>query len=327
MIMITGGLGYVGLHTAAKLLEEDHQILIVDNLQASRLEMLERLEYLTGRPATFVRQDIRNTPALQRIAEQYGVTAVVHMATQSTASHGFLPLELYNTNIGGLLSVLRVMSRTGINTLLFGSSSCIYAPSDKPVAESSEIDPATPYARSYDYCEQILSDLAADDRWRIAVMRYFEIGGADESGLIGDIPRCAPTRLLPCLALGGSGGVDPQASARPGELPAGEIDMIHIDDVAEANMQALARLHSEEEFFDCFNIGSGVGSSLDQIAKRFSEASGKHFEFAASETLKNSRIADLEYSKAELKWAPKKTLQQICEDTWKFYESIGDLKI
>lgn len=329
MILLTGGLGFIGLHTAAKLLNEGHRVLIVDNLSGSHLQMLERLEYVTDSYVTFVRQDIRNTPALQRIFEQYGVTAVAHFAGFNPTAEGMPPLELYNCNLGGLLSVLRVMSRTGVNTLLYGSSACVYADSSEPLFEDDDLEPVSAYARSFDMGEQVLLDIDDDKSWRIGIMRYFEVGGSHSSHLLGDWPRCVPEKLLPCMALVAQGMHDKVLLTAGADTPDGTVirDYVHVDDVAEANMQALAYLHSQDAALDVFNVGTGIGHSQKQVCNVFEDISGLPIThekiIEEGQALVDRRIANIEHTQNTLNWQPHKTLEDICEDTWRFFEKLN----
>lgn len=320
MIAITGGLGYIGLHTAAKLLKENHEVVLIDNQFNSKLFMLERLEQIVGRVVTYVHQDIRNTPALQRIFDQYRVSAVVHLAGMNPSSNPS-PLEAYNSNVGGVLSLLRAMSRSGINTLVYGSCSNLLGPSSDKLSELSEIDPPGPLARSFDVCEQIMSDLDKLDNWRIAIMRYFELGGADASHLIGEHPKCMSNRIMPVFihAANTGGAVDALSFLFDEQVLSRQIDLVHIDDVAEANMQALAYLHSVDQSFECFNIGSGQAISWQQIAEAMAHTSGNPVDLKLPESLSDlRRIADISHAREVIKWEPKLDLQRICEDAWAF---------
>lgn len=328
MILITGGLGYLGAHTAASLVAEGHEVLLVDNMSGSRMEMLERIEFVTGKYITFVRQDIRNTPAMQRIFEQYGVTAVVHFAGLNANADSVLqPLEFYNANVGGLLSILRVMARTGVRTLLYGSSAQVYANSDVPVTEDAELDPLTPYARGHDMCEQFLHDIDdVEDGWRIAMMRYFNVAGTHGSHVLGELPADMVTKLFPSIALVAQGIHDVlPIYGNEHNTPDGTCvrDYIHVEDAVEANMQALAYLHSKETVMDIFNVGTGQGTTVADVAKTFSEVSGEpvETEVVASRSFDMAHlVADISHTTDVLKWQPKHDLAKICEDTWQFYE-------
>lgn len=334
MILITGGLGYLGVHTAASLVAEGHEVLIVDNMMSTRMEMLERLEFVTGKYITFVRQDIRNTPAMQRIFEQYAVSAVVHFAgLNANANSVVQPLEFYNDNVGGLLSILRVMSRTGVRTLLYGGSSSVYTDAAEPLSESAELDPLTPYARGHDMCEQFLHDVAdTDNGWRIAIMRYFNIAGSHASHVLGELPHGIVTKLLPSMALVGQAVRDVlPVFGDSHDTPDGTCvrDYVHVRDVAEANMQALAYIHSHDTVLDTFNVGTGVGSSVLDMVAHFSEASGEPIDteiVSARDSDVACNIADISHTSDTLNWTPAHDVAAICEDTWLFYEKLAKSK-
>lgn len=330
MILITGGLGYLGSHMAASLVAEGHEVLLVDNMVGARMDVLERIEFVTGKFITFVRQDIRNTPAMQRVFEQYGVSAVVHFAgLNSSADSVGQPLEFYNANVGGLLSILRVMARTGVRTLLYGSSATVYAGSSEPVTEDAPLDPQTPYARGHDMCEQFLHDIDhVEDGWRIAMMRYFNVAGTHPSHVLGEMPSNVVTKLFPSIAMVAQGIHDvlpvygDEFDTEDGTCVR---DYIHVQDAVEANMQALAYLHSQDTVMDIFNVGSGVGSSVKQVAKTFSDISGEPVDIDVVATRSfdiANLVADISHTKATLKWQPERTLENICEDTWQFFEKM-----
>lgn len=332
MILITGGLGYLGAHTAASLVAEGHEVLLVDNMMGTRMEMLERLEFVTSKYITFVRQDIRNTPAMQRIFEQYGVSAVVHFAgLNANADSVVQPLEFYNANVGGLLSILRVMGRTGVRTLLYGSSATVYAASDSPVTEDDALDPLTPYARGHDMCEQFLHDIDdMQDGWRIAMMRYFHVAGSHSSHVLGELPVGLVSKLFPTAAMVAQGIHDnlPVYGDDHGTSDGTCIrDYVHVQDAVEANMQALAYLHSQESTMDIFNIGSGKGSSILQVAEAFTEVSGEPVDTEIIEKRPFDvphLVANIDHVKQTLKWEPKHDLAKICEDTWEFFEKLSN---
>lgn len=331
MILITGGLGYLGSHLATTLLEQGHDVILVDNLMNARMEMLDRIEYLAGRYVTFFKQDIRNTPALGRIFEQYAITGVVHLAAMKSPIDSVMqPLDYYNDNVGGLMSLLRVMQRTGVRNLVFSSSAAVYGPPDVlPVAEEAPIAPITPYGRSKAMSERILRDLYdAEPDWRIAVLRYFNPVGAHHSGVIGEWPNGMSTNLMPLVAQVASGqrdvieifGDDYDTSDGTGVR-----DYIHVQDLIDGHIKALAWLYGQDRAYDVFNLGRGEGVSVKALIDAF----GQHIGQTLPTTVVARREGDLpsvyakvDKAREQLDFTAQRTLDDMVKDTWNFYSKL-----
>lgn len=344
MLLITGGLGYLGAHMVVSLASEGHDVIIVDNLSNTNMRVLEALEQITGKYITFIRQDVRNTPAMQRIFEQYHVSAVIHMAGLNDNHQSFIePLAYYNTNVVSLLSLLKVMNRTGIKTLLFPSTACVYANTNSTkisgssdgndgILETHPLDAMSPYAKSAQMCEQFLQDIVKSmGGWRIAIMRYFNVAGCHTSYKIGEHLTCMH-KLMPMMALVARGNCEflpifgNDHKTKDGTCVR---DYVHIDDVMEANMQALAYLHSDfsndahGNLFEIFNIGTGIGHSVLAAIECFSDINQTSIKTNISNRRLGdaaSLVADITYAKKTLKWQPQKDLADICLDTWTFFE-------
>lgn len=329
MILVTGGLGYIGSHMAAILLANGHDVILVDNLCNSKMEVLERLEYMAGRYVTFIRLDVRNTPALQRTIEQYGVTAVVHTAsTKSIPDSMVQPLDFYNNNVTCTTSVLRAMQRTSIKTLVFCSSLAIYgADQDEPVTEQTPFKPTTPYAKSLQMSEQIVADIAHfESEWRVAMMRFSNIGGAFPTGVLGEWPTSLPSNLMPYLVQLARHERDTleiygdQYATKDGT---GVRDYLHIMDAVEANMHALGWLFNQHECIETFNICTGKGSSVKEVADVFTkvtqQAMPQHIS-PAREGDVGRLIGNPDKAKQILQWQSKRSVEDIATDLWRFYQ-------
>lgn len=334
MILVTGGLGYIGSHMAAILLANGHDVILVDNLCNSKMEVLERLEYMAGRYVTFIRLDVRNTPALQRTIEQYAVTAIVHSAsTKAIPDSISQPLDFYNNNVTCTTSILRAMQRTAVKTLLFCSSLAVYgADQTAPVTEETPFKPATPYAKSLQMSEQIVRDIAqADHDWRIAIMRYANVGGAYPTGVLGEWPGSLPSNLMPYLVqlarherdvleIYGDQYATPDGT--------GVRDYIHVMDVAEANMHALSWLFNQAQALESFNICTGKGTSVRQVAEIFAEvtqqAIPQHVVGARAGDV-GSLIGNPDKASKLLNWQAKRTVKDMATDLWHFYQFVRPL--
>lgn len=334
MILVTGGLGYIGSHMAAILMANGHDVILVDNLCNSKMEVLERLEYMAGRYVTFIRLDVRNTPALQRTIEQYNVNAIVHCAgNKAIADSVNQPLDFYNNNLTCTTSVLRAMQRSSIKTLLFASSLAVYgADQTQPVAEDQPFEPTNPYGRSLQMSEQVIQDVVqADTNWRVAIMRYGNIGGAYPTGVLGEWPSNLPSNLFPYLAqvarkerehldiYGDQYDTTDGTAVR---------DYVHVMDVVEANMHALGWLFNQSQAFEAFNICTGQATSVKQAANSFSKVTEQVIEqkiVAVRQGDVGALVGNPEKAKQQLHWHAKRNIENIAEDTWRFYQLLRPL--
>lgn len=331
MILVTGGLGYIGSHMAAILLANGHDVILVDNLCNSKMEVLERLEYMAGRYVTFIRLDVRNTPALQRTIEQYAVTAIVHTAaTKAIPDSINQPLDFYNNNVTCTTSILRAMQRTGLKTLLFSSSLAVYgADQTESVTEDTAFQSASPYAKSLQMSEQIVRDIAqADTDWRIAIMRYGNVGGAFPTGVLGEWPNNLPSNLMPYLVQLARHERDTlliygdQYETADGT---GVRDYIHVMDVAEANMHALSWLFNQVQALEAFNICTGKGTSVRQVAETFAEVTQQPVPqqvVAARAGDVGSLIGNPQKAHQILSWQARRSIGDMATDLWRFYQLV-----
>lgn len=334
MILVTGGLGYIGSHMAAILLANGHDVILVDNLCNSKMEVLERLEYMAGRYVTFIRLDVRNTPALQRTIEQYAVTAVVHCAgNKSIPDSVNQPLDFYNNNVTCTTSILRAMQRTSVKTLIYCSSLAVYgADQAESVDEDTVFSMASPYAKSLQMSEQIVKDVAqADTHWRIAIMRYGNVGGAYPTGVLGEWPSSLPSNIMPYLVqlarheretleIYGDQYTTPDGT--------GVRDYIHVMDVVEANMHALGWLFNQAQALEAFNISSGKGTSVREVAKTFTEVTQQPMPEQVVEARSGdvgSLIGNPEKAQKILSWQAKRSVEDMATDLWRFYQFIRPL--
>jgi UDP-glucose 4-epimerase len=216
MILLTGGAGYIGLHTAAVLVEAGHEVVLFDNFSNSKPAGLKRLEAITGRAVPCVEGDVRSRQDLDGLFDQYPIGAVVHFAgLKAVGESQAQPLRYYDNNVGGSLALLAAMQRAEVRRIVFSSSATIYGNADSnPIPETAPLRPANVYGRSKLMVEDILRDLhAAAPGWSIALLRYFNPVGAHPGGLIGEDPNDIPNNLMPFVTqvavgrLAGTAGV------------------------------------------------------------------------------------------------------------------------
>jgi len=326
-IMVTGGAGYIGSHTCVELMQAGHEVLVLDNLSNSHVAALERIARIVGRLPEFVRADVRDTGALRDVFGRHHVDAVIHFAGLKAVGESVQkPIEYYDNNVQGALSLCRSMSEAGVGTLVFSSSATVYgSASSMPISEDAPLGPTNPYGQTKWMVERILGDLAASNPavWRIASLRYFNPVGAHPSGLIGEDPQGIPNNLMPNIAQVAAGvrsKVRVFGSDYPTRDGTGVRDYIHVVDLARGHLAALDALRREGRGFTV-NLGTGRGISVLEAVHAFERASGR--------TIPVERVArragDVAESYADpalaerlLGWKAVHGLDDMCRDTWRW---------
>lgn len=328
-VLLTGGAGYIGSHTAVELLNAGHEVVIVDNLSNSSVKAIHRVEQLTKRTIRFYERDILDRPGLNEIFENESVDAVIHFAGLKAVGDSVSdPLNYYHVNINGAISLCQSMSSFGIKNLVFSSSATVYGePTKIPIAESSHItDAANPYGRTKLMIEKILEDLCqADPNFNVARLRYFNPAGAHESGEIGEDPNGVPNNLLPYVtqvAVGRRTELTVNGDDYP--TPDGTCvrDYIHVVDLAKGHLAALNRLQ-EKPGLVTYNLGAGKGYSVMDVVEAFETANQLKIPYVIGPR----RIGDIPTSytnpdkaMTELNWQAEKTIDDICRDAWRWQE-------
>ena len=323
-VLVTGGAGYIGSHTTLCLLEEGHEVVVLDNLVNSNPESLLRVERLAGKKIDFREVDLLDVDSVDTIFSEARFDAVVHFAGLKAVGESVeKPLMYYQNNVVGTLNLLRSMDAAGVRRLVFSSSATVYGASeDVPLIEKSPLDATNPYGRTKEQIEDILSDLgAADPTWSIALLRYFNPVGAHESGLIGEDPLGIPNNLLPYVAqvaVGRRETVRVFGRDYPTPDGTGIRDYIHVMDLAAGHLAALDHLQDTFGVFR-WNLGTGRGSSVLEVIQAFSKAAGKSvpYEFAPRRPGDAAvSYADPSAALADLGWSARRDLAQMCADHW-----------
>ncbi|MDD1477221.1 UDP-glucose 4-epimerase GalE [Arthrobacter sp. H16F315] len=328
-VLVTGGAGYIGSHTTLSLLERDHDVVVVDNLCNSSAESLRRVQEISGRTVEFRQVDLLDVEALNEVLAEFQFDAVIHFAGLKAVGESVEnPLAYYQNNVVGTLNLLHAMDRAGVRTLVFSSSATVYGASEQvPLHEDEPLNATNPYGRTKEQIEDILTDLgAADPRWRVALLRYFNPAGAHASGRIGEDPRGVPNNLLPFVA---QVAVDRREKvtvfgadyATPDGT--GIRDYIHVVDLAMGHIAALGFLTSRNGVFR-WNLGTGRGSSVLEVIEAFSEAAGKKIKYEFADRRPGDvaiSYADPAAAQDELDWLAERTLAQMCEDHWRWQRS------
>ena len=323
-ILVTGGTGYIGSHTTLELLQAGHDVVVMDNLANSSTESLNRVQELSGRTAAFVQADLLDPQALEAIFTEHSPEAVIHFAGLKAVGESVAkPLHYYRNNVAGTLNLLDAMDRHDVRTIVFSSSATVYGASEEvPLAEDMPMDAVNPYGRTKEQIEDILADLgASDERWSIALLRYFNPVGAHESGRIGEDPTGIPNNLLPFVAQVAVGRRDKVmvfGNDYPTPDGTGVRDYIHVMDLASGHLAALDYIAARKGV-KRWNLGTGNGSSVLEVLAAFSKAAGKDvpYEFAPRRPGDAAvSYADPSAAQAELGWSAGRSLDDMCRDHW-----------
>lgn len=325
-ILATGGAGYIGSHTCVELLQNGHDVVVVDNLQNSKHEAVRRVQEITGREISFYKADLRDKSELENIFRQNRIEAVIHFAgLKAVGESTRMPLEYYQNNIIGTLTLCEVMRQAGVKTIVFSSSATVYGnPKTVPILEDFPLSAANPYGRTKLMIEEILGDLhASDSSWNISILRYFNPVGAHKSGKIGEDPRGTPNNLFPYIAQVAIGRLK-ELSVYGNDYPTpdgtGVRDYIHVVDLAAGHLKALAKIRGKSGRV-VYNLGTGRGYSVLEAIAAFSKVSGKKIPYK----IIGRRPGDIQVcyadpSKAnrELNWKALKEIDEMCADVWRW---------
>ncbi|WP_079452581.1 UDP-glucose 4-epimerase GalE [Pseudomonas aeruginosa] len=329
-VLVTGGAGFIGSHVLVELLGQGAKVVVLDNLVNGSSESLKRVERITGHPVGFVLRDIRDSLLVERLLIDEKVDAVIHLAGLKAVGESVDdPLEYYESNVQGTISLLRAMQRVGVFKIVFSSSATIYQmPGTLPISESSKVGGvASPYGRTKLTAEHMLDDLARSDaRWSIAVLRYFNPIGAHESGLIGEDPCGTPNNLLPYIAQVAVGRLS-RLTVHGGDYPTidgtGVRDYIHVCDLAAGHTRALEYLR-QGHGYHVWNLGTGTGYSVLQIIEAFERVSGRRIPFTVSGRRPGDVAecwADVSKAERELGWKAGLGLECMIADAWRWQVS------
>ncbi|TDU04865.1 UDP-galactose 4-epimerase [Streptomyces sp. 846.5] len=328
-VLVTGGAGFIGSHICAELLGHGYDLIVVDDFSNSTPQALARVERIAGRGAEAVYDaDIRDHRALSTVFEHHPVDAVVHLAARKAVGESTrMPVEYYDTNVGGTINLLRTMREHGVRQLVFSSSCSIYGDAGSgPLAEATPARPTNPYAASKWTCEQILADVCRrSPGLTVHSLRYFNPVGAHPSGLLGEDPRGTPENLMPLLAQVAVGRRerievfgDDYATADGTAVR----DYLHVMDTAGAHRTALDHL-GDAPGMHVFNLGVGVGSSVLQVITAFGEACGSPIPYRVVSRRPGDvteLVADASAVARAWGWRPTRDLADMCRDAWRFQQ-------
>jgi len=325
-ILLTGGAGYIGSHTAVVLTEAGHDVVILDNFCNSRKSVLGRLKKIVGKSLPCIEGDVRDTSLVSMVLQDFKIEGVIHFAGLKAVGESVeKPIEYYANNVQGTISLLQGMKLANLKTLVFSSSATVYGdPKYLPIDESHPISATNAYGRSKLHIEEMLKDVASSDpEWKIISLRYFNPVGAHESGLIGEDPNGVPNNLMPFIsqvAVGKRKNLAVFGNDYPTKDGTGVRDFVHVDDLALGHLAAITALDKHRSFI-AINLGTGRGYSVIEMIKAFEAASGK----AIAVKFVERRPGDIAVcyaspSKARevLGWVARHDIDRMCTDTWRW---------
>ncbi len=328
-VLLTGGAGYIGSHTAIVLSQLGYQVVLYDNLSNSCDAVLDKLGQISGRKMHFVHGDLRDTELLKKVLSSHDINAVIHFAGLKAITESVLsPIDYYSNNVQGTISLLQAMQSQRIKILVFSSSATVYGqPKYLPLDENHPTCVTNPYGRTKLHIEEMLGDIASSDPdWRIICLRYFNPIGAHQSGLIGECSNGVPNNLVPYILAVASGKyphLDVFGDDYSTKDGTGIRDYIHVMDLAEGH-------HAAIEFLSCntgwhaINLGTGTGYSVLEIVRAFEDTCGLSIPYK----VKPRRVGDVAAcfadpmkAKSALNWSSRYNLKDMCVSAWNFSKS------
>lgn len=329
MILVTGGTGFIGSHTVVELQQSGHEVLIIDDLSNSRIEVLDAITEITGLRPAFEQVDITDREALKSVFIKYEgkIAGVIHFAAKKAVGESVeKPLLYYRVNVGGTVNLLECMAAHDIQNIVFSSSCTVYGQPDViPVDETAPRKEAeSPYGNTKAICEDVLRDASVSSALKVVALRYFNPIGAHESALIGELPLGTPNNLVPYITQTGIGKRE-QLTVHGNDYPTPDgtciRDYIHVVDLAKAHLSALNRIfdRNQKAFFEVFNIGTGEGSSVMEVIHAFEKVSGKALNYRIGPRRSGDItqvFAETSLSNNELGWRAELGLEDALRSAW-----------
>lgn len=337
-ILVTGGTGFIGSHTSVELINKGYTVVIADNLSNSNADVVDAIERITGTRPIFEKADLSVRSQAEEVFEKHhDIAAVINFAAYKAVGESVKePLKYYSNNLCIVLNLLSEMERYGIRNFVQSSSCTVYGePDTLPISESSPLKPATsPYGNTKKMVEDILADVAKQDRISAIALRYFNPIGAHPTGLIGELPRGVPNNLMPFITQTAI-GIRQQLSVfgNDYDTPDGTCirDYIHVVDLAKSHVSAVERLvsRSNKAGIEFFNIGTGNGFSVMEVIKSFEKTSGVKLNYKIADRREGDIVkiwADTSLSNRELGWKAEYSLDDMTRDAWNWEKKLQDAK-
>lgn len=328
-ILVTGGAGYIGSHTAVELLEAGEDIVIVDNFINSKPEVLDRIKEITNKNFKFYEVDILDKENLEKVFIENNIEEVIHFAGLKAVGESVeKPIEYYHNNITGTLVLLQLMKKYNCKKIVFSSSATVYgSPKTVPIKEDFPLSTTNPYGSTKLMIEQILRDICVSDKdFSAIILRYFNPIGAHKSGLIGENPNGIPNNLMPYINKVANGELDHLnvfGNDYPTKDGTGVRDYIHVVDLSKGHVKALDKARRATGAMP-YNLGTGNGYSVLEIVKAFEQANNLTVKYEIAPRRPGDIAecyADPTKAKEELNWVAEKSLDDMCKDAWNYIKN------
>jgi len=325
-ILVTGGTGYIGSHTAIELLKSGEDIVIVDNLSNSKIEMVDLIKEISGKDFKFYKVDLLDKENLEKVFQENDIKEVIHFAGLKAVGESCAkPIEYYHNNITGTLVLVDLMRKYGCKKIVFSSSATVYGdPASVPIREDFPLSTTNPYGTTKLFIERILEDIyKSDNEWSVILLRYFNPIGAHESGKIGENPNGIPNNLLPYInfvAVGKLDHLNVFGNDYPTPDGTGVRDYIHVVDLALGHLKALEKARKMTGV-EAYNLGTGKGYSVLDIVKAFERVNNVKIKYEITDRRPGDIAecyADPTKAKEELGWEATRDLDQMCADGWRY---------
>ena len=332
-ILVTGGLGFIGSHTVVELQNEGFDVLIIDDLSNTSIEVLDKITSITGIKPAYFNIDLKDKTSVQEFFATNKVDGVIHFAASKAVGESVqMPLEYYENNIGSLVYLLQEMKANNLNNFIFSSSCTVYGQADElPITEKAPIKPAeSPYGNTKQIGEEIIKDTTKVTDLKAIALRYFNPTGAHESAKIGELPIGVPQNLIP-FVVQTAAGIRKELSVFGSDYPTPDgtavRDYIHVVDLAKAHIVALKRLidNNNKSQFEVFNLGTGKGNSVLEVIKTFEKVTGKKVNYKLVDRREGditAAYADTNFANEELGWKAEFGLDAALLSAWKWQETL-----
>ena len=332
-VLITGGCGYIGIHTALKLIEENYEVILFDNFSNSSKNILQSIKSITKKNILIIEGDIRNKHDLQNVFLNYDIGSIIHFAACKSVDESIIdPKKYYDNNVLGTINLINEMDKYNVRKIVFSSSATVYGDKNIPPLNEkiTDLNPINPYGKSKLIIENYLQDLCdSDPRWSALSLRYFNPVGAHKSGLVGEDLDQNPSNLMPNIlnkiamqktltVYGGDYDTKDGSCIR---------DYIHIDDLAEGHILALKKCQ-KESYSGVINLGTGKGYTVIDVLTTFMKVNEVNINFKIGKRRRGdvvSSFADVSKAKKDLGWQAKYGLEEMCEDSWMWYQNYKKL--
>lgn len=325
-ILVTGGLGYIGSHTCVELLKENYEVVVIDNLSNSKIDVVTKIKEITGKDIKFYHEDVCDEAALEKIFTENEISAVIHFAGYKAVGESVeKPIMYYENNLISTLKLCKIMKKYGCKKLVFSSSATVYGnPKSLPIKEDFPLSTTNPYGTTKLMIEQILSDIyVSDNDFSIVILRYFNPIGAEKSGLLGENPNGIPNNLMPyivrvatkeleCLNVFGN-----DYDTKDGT---GVRDYIHVVDLAKGHIKAIEKI-LKDKGINYYNLGTGNGYSVLDLVTTFERVNNVKINYKITNRRPGdiaACYADPTKAKEELNWSAKLGIEDMCKDSYNF---------